>query len=142
MRDAIIDAVNQNRIEITDLISKSSAELLGAVGKVKEDTVVLRAAVQRIETLFEKGHPTPSEPKRSLKPSRFRGESSIFVGRKVDIETAMYRNAGTIIIGTITIEPWTIVIILMQLLLKFLDLYSKYTKLIFMLMYKVAKRFL
>jgi hypothetical protein len=56
--------------------------------------------------------PNPTEP------ANYRGSYNTASKEIVDIETAMYRNAGTIITATITIEPWTIVIISMQLLFK------------------------
>jgi tetratricopeptide (TPR) repeat protein len=86
-RHAIIDAVNENRISLTDLISKSSAEILKEVHSMKEDTSVTRVRVERIETLLEKKRATPADLKRPPKPSTFRGESKIFVGREQDIDT-------------------------------------------------------
>jgi tetratricopeptide (TPR) repeat protein len=77
---AIIGAISENKIAITDLISKSSVEISREIGSVKEDTKVIR-------TILEEGRSTSSQLRGLPKPSTFRGESKIFVGRKQDIET-------------------------------------------------------
>src|SRR5215208_3887342 len=71
----IIEALNENRISITDLISKSSAEILEKVRSIKEDTVEIRRILEKERAVF-------AELKHTLKPITFRGESNIFVGRK------------------------------------------------------------
>jgi hypothetical protein len=57
-RQVIIDAINENRLSITDLISKSSAVLLKEVHSVKDDTIEIRARIEQIQdmqsTLIEK----------------------------------------------------------------------------------------
>lgn len=73
---ATVNAIIENRISLTDLISKPLAEIREEVRSVKEDAKVIRG-------ILEKELPAHIEVKRSPKPSRFRGESiKIFVGRK------------------------------------------------------------
>jgi tetratricopeptide (TPR) repeat protein len=49
-RNLIIDAINENRIVMTDLISHSSAEILKEIGSVKEDTSeIIRILKERSE---------------------------------------------------------------------------------------------
>jgi tetratricopeptide (TPR) repeat protein len=86
-REAIINVIHQNRIALTDLISRSSAELLEAVTELKEDTSEIRTKVGKIEKILERRQ-IPIQPKHPPIPSVFRGESTkIFVGRKQDINT-------------------------------------------------------
>ena len=83
--DEIDNAIIENRIAINDLISKSSGEILQAVGNVQKDTGVILDRVGKMQAILEQQFPTLSELKRPPKPSIFRGESNIFVGRKEDI---------------------------------------------------------
>jgi tetratricopeptide (TPR) repeat protein len=90
--DEIENAIIENRIAINDLISKSSGEILQAVGNVQKNTGVILdrvnvigGGVNRIQAILEQQFPTLSELKRPPKPQIFRGESNIFLGRKEDI---------------------------------------------------------
>ena len=84
-RQVIIDAMMENKISITDLISKSSGEILRAVGNVQRDTGVILDRVGKMQAILEQQFPTLSELKHPPKPSIFRGELKIFRGRKEDI---------------------------------------------------------
>jgi hypothetical protein len=91
----ITDAINENKIAITDLISKSSTQILQAIVDVQKNTglildrvAVIGGRIEKLQALVEQGRPTTSGLKRPPKPSVFRGESTkIFVGRKQDINT-------------------------------------------------------
>jgi tetratricopeptide (TPR) repeat protein len=95
-RQAIIDAVNQNKIEITALITNSWKEIVGALHGLQKTADVtldkveaIASGVERIQESLLEERPSPSSVlKGPTKPSTFRGESTkIFVGRKQDIET-------------------------------------------------------
>ncbi len=50
-------------------------------------------------------------------PANYRGSYTTVSKEIVDIEITMYQSVGTIIIGTITVEPGTLVITAIELLL-------------------------
>jgi tetratricopeptide (TPR) repeat protein len=111
-RQVITDAINENKIAITDLISKSSTQILQSIDDVQKDTgvildrvEVIGSRIEKIQTLVEQGRSTTSELKRPPKPSVFRGESTkIFVGRKQDIDTIKNYFAGSNLPVSITGE--------------------------------------
>jgi NB-ARC domain len=95
-RQAIINAINQNKIEIAALITNSWEEIVDALHGLQKTADVTLGKVEAIAGGVERiqqsilGH-RPSryiEYKHPAKPSTFRGESTkIFVGRKQDIDT-------------------------------------------------------
>jgi tetratricopeptide (TPR) repeat protein len=63
-RHAIIDAISENRIVITDLISVSSAEILKEIGGLKEDTrEIIRMLKERSEKVQNAAYDTFSTTK-------------------------------------------------------------------------------
>jgi tetratricopeptide (TPR) repeat protein len=93
---AIIDAINQNKIDLSALIKNSWKEIVDALHSLQKTADVtldkvdaIAGGVERLQQSILEQRPSPSsEFKRPPKPSTFLGESAkIFVGRKKDIDT-------------------------------------------------------
>jgi tetratricopeptide (TPR) repeat protein len=105
-----LDAIVNSKMEITELISKASTEILEELHRVGKDTTAIRKdtsetrrSVEEIKEIVKRKERT-IEIRYAEKPSTFRGEQSIFIGRQTCIEIIKQKlkesNAPISIIGS------------------------------------------
>ncbi|MGB8035436.1 MAG: hypothetical protein WCF03_16610, partial [Nitrososphaeraceae archaeon] len=76
-----LDAIISSNIEITQLISKRSAEILDEVHKVRQDITLIRQDVKEVKEIL-KTHQATIQLTYTKKPVTFHGEKPIFIGRQ------------------------------------------------------------
>jgi hypothetical protein len=78
-----LDVIVSSNIEITQLISKTSTEILEEVHKVRQDTTVIRQDVKEVKEILKTHQAaTIQQLTYAKKPETFRGEKPIFIGRQ------------------------------------------------------------
>ena len=76
-----LDAIISSNIEITQLISKESAEILDKYMKVRQDITLIRQDVKEVKEIL-KTHQATIQLTYTKKPSHSMGKSQIFIGRQ------------------------------------------------------------
>lgn len=75
-----LDAIITSKIEITQLTWKRSTEILEQVDRVRQDTTIIRHDVKEVKEILNSRQTI--QISYASKPSTFRGEKRIFIGRQ------------------------------------------------------------